>query len=248
MPNTTNYSFPTPADTDLVKDGAAAIRNLGNAVDSTLKTQIDAQIPKTIVDAKGDLIAATAADTVARLAVGTDGQVLLADSTAATGLAWGSPSSGSMTSLATGTLSGTTVTISSISGSYKNLVLRVENFYQTGGENLTVRMNGITTSTYNYTEGSYIGNTLATYNDTSFVITGMPTTANNYTALTFEVPFYASAISRKGVNWQFSRSSSTSAAGGFAWGVLPINAAITSLSIISAGSFGGGTYTLYGVN
>jgi hypothetical protein len=45
-------------------------------------------IPDAIVDAKGDLIAATAADTVARLAVGTNGQTLVADSTAATGLKW----------------------------------------------------------------------------------------------------------------------------------------------------------------
>lgn len=41
------------------------------------------------VDAKGDLLAGTAADTVSRIAVGTDGQALLADSSTATGLAWG---------------------------------------------------------------------------------------------------------------------------------------------------------------
>ena len=52
-------------------------------------------IQNTIVDAKGDLIGATAADTPARLAVGTNGQVLTADSTAATGLAWATPSAGS---------------------------------------------------------------------------------------------------------------------------------------------------------
>jgi len=36
MPTTTNNGWTTPADTDLVKDGAAAIRTLGNAIDSTL--------------------------------------------------------------------------------------------------------------------------------------------------------------------------------------------------------------------
>jgi len=45
-------------------------------------------IAPTVVDAKGDLIAGTAADTVGRLAVGTNGQMLVADSTASTGLAW----------------------------------------------------------------------------------------------------------------------------------------------------------------
>ena len=47
-------------------------------------------IQNTIVDAKGDLIGATASDTPARLAVGTNGQVLTADSTEATGLKWSS--------------------------------------------------------------------------------------------------------------------------------------------------------------
>jgi hypothetical protein len=36
MPNTTNNNWPTPADTDLVKNGADAIRDLGNAIDTTL--------------------------------------------------------------------------------------------------------------------------------------------------------------------------------------------------------------------
>jgi hypothetical protein len=67
------------------------MRTLGNAIDSTMATMV----PKSIVDAKGDLISATANDTPARLAVGTNGQVLTADSTAATGLAWATASGGS---------------------------------------------------------------------------------------------------------------------------------------------------------
>ena len=45
-------------------------------------------IPQSIVDAKGDLIVGTAADTVGRLAVGTNGFYLQADSTTGTGLLW----------------------------------------------------------------------------------------------------------------------------------------------------------------
>jgi hypothetical protein len=51
-------------------------------------------IPATIVDVKGDLIAASAADTVVRLPVGTNGQVLTADSAQASGLAWTTPTTG----------------------------------------------------------------------------------------------------------------------------------------------------------
>ena len=45
-------------------------------------------IPQSVVDAKGDLVVGTAADTVGRLGVGTNGQYLQADSTAGTGLKW----------------------------------------------------------------------------------------------------------------------------------------------------------------
>ena len=48
----------------------------------------DAAISKTIVDAKGDLIAATGADAVARVALGTNGYLLTADSTQAAGIKW----------------------------------------------------------------------------------------------------------------------------------------------------------------
>jgi hypothetical protein len=51
-------------------------------------------IQNAIVDAKGDLITATAADTPARIGVGTNGQVLIADSAEATGLKWGSAAGG----------------------------------------------------------------------------------------------------------------------------------------------------------
>ena len=97
---TTNYSFAMPTNSDLVKDLPADFEVFGQAVDTQMKTNADtaataaaAAIQKSIVDAKGDLIAATAADTVSRLAVGTNGQVLTADSTAATGLKWGTASS-----------------------------------------------------------------------------------------------------------------------------------------------------------
>jgi len=52
-------------------------------------------VAKSLVDAKGDLIAATAADTVARLPIGTNGYVLTADSAESTGMKWASVSGAS---------------------------------------------------------------------------------------------------------------------------------------------------------
>jgi hypothetical protein len=42
MATTTNYGFEIPDDTDLVKDGAAAMRELGQDVDTTLATALNA--------------------------------------------------------------------------------------------------------------------------------------------------------------------------------------------------------------
>jgi hypothetical protein len=114
MATSPNYGWAEPDNTDLVKNGALAIRTLGNAIDSSMAdllggttgqvlskasntnmdftwvTTDDANaIQNSIVDAKGDLIAATANDTPARLAVGANNTLLTADSTAATGLKWG---------------------------------------------------------------------------------------------------------------------------------------------------------------
>jgi len=76
------YGWPEPDNSSLVKNGAADIRALGNAIDTTMATMT----PKSLVDAKGDLIAASANDTPARLAVGNNGETLVADSSTSTGL------------------------------------------------------------------------------------------------------------------------------------------------------------------
>ncbi|CAB4221963.1 hypothetical protein UFOVP1650_15 [uncultured Caudovirales phage] len=72
-----------------------------------------AVIAPTIVDAKGDVITATADNTPARLAVGTNGQVLTADSTAPTGLKWAAISAGKVLQVVEG--STTTATTNSTS-------------------------------------------------------------------------------------------------------------------------------------
>ena len=59
-----------------------------------------------IVNAKGDIVAATAADAVSRLAVGTDTHALVADSGEATGLKWAVPTDSTKMPLAGGTFTG----------------------------------------------------------------------------------------------------------------------------------------------
>lgn len=105
------YSWPEPDNTDLVKNGALAIRTAVNAIDTSMSellggttgqvlsktsntnmdftwvTTDDANaIQNAIVDAKGDIIAASANDTPARLAVGANDLLVTAASGEATGL------------------------------------------------------------------------------------------------------------------------------------------------------------------
>jgi hypothetical protein len=115
MATTTNYGWDTPDDTDLVKDGASAIRTLGSSVDTTVKNLN----PETTL---GDIsYRSSTANTNTRLAIGTTGQIL----TVSGGVpSWATPSSGSMTLLSTTTITtGTTVTVNSISQLYKHLYI-----------------------------------------------------------------------------------------------------------------------------
>jgi hypothetical protein len=140
------YSWPEPDNTDLVKNGALAIRTMGDAIDTTMGTMV----AKTIIDAKGDLIAGSAADTALRLAVGTNGQTLVADSSTATGLKWATASGGALTlsQIATGSMSGTSVTISSLSA-YDTIILQMNGVtWGTGDNNIRVRINSLTSGNY----------------------------------------------------------------------------------------------------
>jgi hypothetical protein len=157
MATTTNYGWTTPDDTALVKDGASAIRTLGSSIDSTLKTQIDAQIPDSLLTTTGDIIYASGASTPARLGIGSTGNVL----TVAAGVpSWAAPAAtGSNWSLvnAGGTaLTGAqTVTVSGITGADKLMVLIDDASSASASSRISVRINGDTASNY-YSYGGYI--------------------------------------------------------------------------------------------
>jgi hypothetical protein len=173
MPTTTNFGWTTPADTDLVKDGALAIRTLGNGIDTSMmdlkggttgqvlsktsNTDMDfswiAVDPLTILDAKGDLISATAADTPARLAVGTNGQVLTADSTTSTGLKWATAASGALilTGSSDFTTSSSVVVSNCFSSTYDYYVAYIDFSATSTNAGLDVKMrSGSTSASTNY--------------------------------------------------------------------------------------------------
>lgn len=242
MATTTNFGWETPDDTDLVKDGAAAMRTLGNSIDTSFvdlkggtsgqilskasNTDLDytwitndigditgvtasspltgggtsgaitvgilsgttsnlgavqlsdstsststtlaatanavksaydlanAAVAKSIVDAKGDLIAATAADTVSRLAVGANGTVLTADSAEATGMKWAAGSAGALTLISSTTFSGSSAhNVNDVfSTTYQNYLvqLTMDAPSATGYQQLRLRVSGADNTTSNY--------------------------------------------------------------------------------------------------
>jgi len=177
---TTNFGWDIPQSTDLVKDGATAIAALGQDIDTALVdlkggttgqvlakatntdldfswvTQDDANaIQNTQLTAKGALISAVSAGTPATLTVGTNGQVLVADSTTATGLKWASAPSG-MNLISTTSFSGVaSQSISSVfSASYTNYRILINISACTGTNTLNIRLRS--GSTDNSTAGNYL--------------------------------------------------------------------------------------------
>jgi hypothetical protein len=139
MATTTNYSWSTPDDVSLVKDGASAIRTLGSSADTTVK----ALNPGTTA---GDIDYYTTSTAKARVGIGTAGQVLQVNS-GATAPEWATPSSGGMTLISTTTLSGTTPSITSIPTTYNDLQLIIRLFKPSvDGRVLRLRVNNDSTA------------------------------------------------------------------------------------------------------
>ena len=153
-------------------------------------------IQETITDAKGDIIAATAADTVARLAVGSNGQVLTAASGQATGLQW--------TTLATGLTSGNTFTAaeeSTTSTGFTNLTTATAVTVTTGTKALviwgafirydvgavTFDVSGATTDTGTDARALMLSQSGYQQASRHFVITGLTAGSNTFT-LKFRSP------------------------------------------------------------
>jgi hypothetical protein len=258
MATTTNYSWTTPDDTDLVKDGASAIRTLGSSADTTVKDLN----PGTTA---GDIDYYTSSTAKARVAIGTAGQVLQVNS-GATAPEWATPASGSFTLLSTTTLTGTETSVTGISGAFENLYIEIENWFSTTNErDLRIRFNNDSGSVYSGVISTVNGlgvSPAITHTSDNFAIRSSdPGGTNsalsdqkNYSVIT--IYDYATSANKK-MFQRFSqtRNSSNETGIGILTGSYGGNgatapAAITSIQFIhgiGAASFGGGTVRIYGV-
>jgi hypothetical protein len=243
MATTTNYAWETPDDTDLVKDGAAAIRTLGSSIDTTTK----ALNPSTTL---GDIeYRSSTANTNTRLGIGTTGQIL----TVAGGVpSWATASSGGMTEIASGSLTGTTVVISSIPTTYNSLRLVVRNFKPIVDNcNMRMRFNNDSTADRHMADSVSTGVSGRLFNATFSPISYSADNTSASGLAVIDIPDYANTTTWKTAFCFSAVNSGTSATTANAyWTMQGYNqtAAITSLGLFEEGSgFTSGTYILYGV-
>ena len=228
-----------------------------DGVTSAIQTQLDAKTAKSTLTTKGDIYAATGASTPARLAVGTNGHTLVADSAQATGLKWAAPSSGGMTLLSTTTLSGTSTLISTIDQTYNNLFIIIKNINVSSGTNAFVRIEpNSTTNAVSYSNQIATGSTITTQGDGGFP--GIPLVASEYAsantnnAWALEMYNYAATDSHKPFNLAgaFVVNSTNAIQSLNSSGSYRSNTAITEFRVFSGNasvSFNGGTVLIYGV-
>jgi hypothetical protein len=262
---TPNFGWPVPTSTDLVKDGATAIESLGDSIDASLldlKGGTTGQVLKkntnTDMDfvwsadsagmtnpmtTTGDTIYSSSGSTPARLGIGSTNQVL----TVSGGLpVWATPAAGAYTSLATGSLSGSAVTISSIAGTYQDLVLVLSNAYMSASTGISYNVNG-TTGIYATGLGAGGYSPLAVDSARFYSNADFNSSAQTSSEIT-TFQNYASSTWKTAKLQTFTKSTATEYAVFDKFAGIRLASAITSITITAqSGTFSAGTYTLYGV-
>lgn len=250
MATTTNYSWTTPDDTALVKDGALAIRTLGSSIDTTTKNLN----PSTTL---GDIeYRSSTANTNTRLGIGTTGQVL----TVAGGVpSWATIAAGGLSLIGSPTTFGT-VASQSINDVFSSTYTNYRIIIQHGGSSsnnfvgLRFRVSGSDNTTTNYRwvalgalsyesattllsdGGNAATNALVTFGNSAYGGNSVIDVHNPFATAntTFNGSFAATGIGASAST--FGLFNDTTSFTGF------------TISPFAGGNLSGGTITVYGYN
>ena len=244
-------AIQTQIDTKAPSSTAVTLTDTQTLTNKTLTNPVIASVVNnTLTSTTGDMIYASAANTPARLGIGSSAQVL----TVAGGIpSWATPAAGGgMTQLLTGSLSGGSVTTSTIPSGYKDLVVIARDVVMSSNQQWTLRFNGNTGSVYQIS--AHNSSTTAVQNNgpgaTSIDLTqGSTLEATRGHNFTLTMPEYTSNRQKyfhiMGV--MIRPGNSPIAFNGV--GSINTTAAITDVTFnMTAGSFTSGTYIIYGVN
>lgn len=211
---------------------------------------------------KGDLFGYDTA--AARIPIGTNNQVLTADSTQALGLKWATPagSTASYSLIGTGTTtSGSTVTVSGISGMNNLMIIFKAISTDTAGSSITLRFNADSTSSY--ARAGYTGVYLEpTYSPNSQIDSGSQAAQNSFLIGTITSGAAAGTLSGYGLVAGCNSSGTkmlnilagNTAASGWtsnsmriSGGIYTGTSTISSVSVITgSGTFDAGSFDVYG--
>lgn len=234
---TLNYIDPTSAT-----DNQVLTRD--NAAGGKVKW---ADSPANTLTTTGDLYYASGANTPARLAIGSTNQVL---SVVGGVPAWAS-AGGAYTVIASGSLSGTTLDLTSIVSSYVDLLLVIQNPYVASGTSSSrFTFNGITTSSYAMQRSTNVATAFTNSSSTSFNLEA--TTAAAATVrrtLNISIRNYTSTTACKEVRWFIGGGTAQTfeTYSGYCFAAGAITSAIDRITVTNGIAYAGGTYTLYGV-
>ena len=322
MATTKNYGWTTPNDTDLVKDGAAAIRTLGSSVDTTTKAlnpsttlgdieyrsatantntrlpigttgqilSVVAGVPSwvandvgditavsagtgisgggtsgdititnsmaTAIDAKGDLIVGTGADTFSKLTAGTNTYILTADSAEATGLKWAAPAGGNYVligSTATFSASSAVNIDSKFSATYTNYKVIMQFTCSDNDTNVFIRLraSGTDTST-DYVNPTFrftaTGSASEEGGTSSWKIVSAGSTETNAADLTIYNPFAAKHTAFTTMGYGSYNPTTFSGYGNFAVGRQKSTTSFDGITILPSAGTITGTAQVYGLS
>jgi hypothetical protein len=202
----------------------------------------------TAIDAKGDLIVGTGADTFSKLTAGINGYALVADSAEATGLKWAAPASGGMTLINSGgtTLSGSSIQVASIPSTYNYLYCEIVGFRPaTNATDIRMTFNNDSNVKYGWSGGS-------TFNQPSTKLTdGGASSSSSNALISFTIPAYTNTTTWKFAWAQALAPTSANTANFFLTNYMSLyngTSAISSIELVpSAGNFTSGTFYVWGV-